>query len=149
MHIDVFLEFKHPEPTTMWLTADEKCVLMKELECVEQNGQLDADSISPLQQLNALPGLASVFSCVGHPELSHTGGYLLLRASKKVAEVLDKSVIERLWEDELICGASKDWQCAYDATDRPIPRISYTLRFPTGFMDRVCEAIYQYVNKEL
>ena len=122
---------------------------MRELEAAERDGQLDDGSFAPLRRLNTLSGVASVFSCTGHPEAPHNAGYIQLRVSRRVADILDGGVIAKLWEDGLVCAVSKDWQFAYDTARQQIPRISYIVRFPCGFMDRVCESICQYVNKEL
>ena len=148
--VDMLSGFRYSvSKTTTWLTADEKDALMKELESADQEGALDDGSFRPLRRLNSLPGLASAFSCMGHQERPNYGGYLALRVSHKIAIILDKCVVDKLWEDGLIYYATKQWQYASDTADQPIPRVIYTLRFPVGFMERVCEAIYQYINKEL
>ena len=133
--------------TTTWLTSDEKCDLMCELEDEEDEGLLDGGSLEPLLTLNQVDGLASAYSCIGHPQEA-TGGYLALRVSREVAEIMDGGVIEKLWSDGLIYSAEKQWQYAYDVDNQPIPRVRFILRFPLGFMDKVCEAIYHYISGE-
>lgn len=136
-----------PKVPAVWLTATEKIALMKRLECDELRGKLDVDSILPLRRLNTLSGLASAFSCMGHQERARLGGYLVLRTNRTVAERLDTKVISALWKKELIYHAQKDWQRVRGAAGRSVSRVSYTLRFHVGFLEKVCEAIYQLVKE--
>lgn len=148
MFVDIFSGFKHAGSKTTWLTSNEKSVLIEDLERSELDGSLDKGSIKSLRLLNTLPGLASAFSCVGHQERLKCGGYLVLRVSRRVAEMLDRNVVDKLWEDGLICFVSKEWQCVSDTADQYVSRVIYTLRFPVGFMDKVCEAIYRYIKDQ-
>lgn len=142
-----FSDMEYSEAATTWLTVEEKEMLMEGLECDEQNGELDAGSILPLRRLNALPGVASTFSCMGHNDQASLGGYLALRVSYEVAEMLDTGGIRTMWGAGLIYNAKKEWQSAYDAAGLPIPRVTYILRFHVGFLEKVCEAIYQLIKE--
>jgi hypothetical protein len=148
MPADVLSGFVYPSsPTATWLTADEKDALVARLECDERDGVLDVGSILPLRRLNALPGLASAFSCTGHKERPRIGGYLTLRTSCEIARMLDADVIDRLWADGLVCHAMKEWQYAFDATNQPIPRVIYDLRFRLGQFENVCDAVCHHIKE--
>ena len=140
-----FSDMECPESSTTWLTAGEKETLVERLEHEEQSGGLDVGSIVPLRHLNTLPGLVSEWSCTGHQD--ELGGYLVLRVSREIAEVLDTKVIGALWEGELIHCATKEWRQACDTAGRPVPRVGYILRFHMGFLERVCEIIHQLIKE--
>ena len=148
MFEDMLSVFVYPSlPVTTWLAADEKDAIMARLRRDEQDGRLDVDSILPLQRINALPGMVSVFSCTGHKERFMVGGYLTLRVSCEVAEMLDGSLIGRLWEDGLIYHVAKEWQSALDAAGKSVPGVIYTFRFYLGQFEKVCDALCRYTKE--
>jgi hypothetical protein len=134
----------YAEPTSTWLTRKEKESLLKKLESDDKNRELDGESYHILRRLNNIPGLASVFSCVGHSKDNDEkvyAGYIILRTSEEVSKVLDKITIPKLWEEKLVTYVEKEWQYAFDIAKQVIPRVRFILRFPMGYMEKVIDSI--------
>ena len=79
-----------------WLTQKEKIERLKNLE--GDLPQVDPEMIPWLEKFNALPGIVTRSSCIGHPERDRWdyNPYLTLRTTRKRALQIIDSVGDRL-----------------------------------------------------
>jgi len=76
-------------------SLDEKKI-KKEYRKEKRNGNIDADIIPVLDKLNAIKGLATLYSCQGH--LDKPNSYIVIKFSKELSEFVMKAIEELLME---------------------------------------------------
>jgi hypothetical protein len=128
----------------MWLEPEDKKEHMARLESAKCNGELDHGVYSSLKRLNALPGLVSCYSCIGHKDDEDCpGGYFMVRATRDMGDILDNFVIEDLGATGLVYSVEKEWQYIW------WPEIRYVFRFKTGKFKKVVDKLIELIIMEI
>ena len=138
-----------PGVSTTWLSNSEKKEAMGEMNSAKEKGNLDEGSFVFLKELNKINGLVTKYSCTGHEDRpTNPFGYILFRATKEMGKKFDEMIIPRLFQDNLICAAEKEWQSGKDCAEQTIPVIRFIIRFFPQKLENVAQAIIKYIIEE-